>query len=128
MACNDHRCNRPRWVPRSEETGTRHPEALPEYAVTSRTRADTPSSDRHRPDTIMVVRVVEAQYEDGVLRPAERLGLRPGERVSLIVVRRPDPSRWDLAGLLKTANENDLALAEQGLAEWADELDATERS
>jgi hypothetical protein len=46
----------------------------------------------------------------------------------LIVVRRPDPSRWDLAGLLKTANENDLALAEQGLAEWADELDATERS
>src|SRR5450755_1182109 len=31
--------------------------------------------------TIMVVRVVQAQYEDGVRRPAERLGLRPGEQV-----------------------------------------------
>ena len=76
----------------------------------------------------MVVRVVQAQYEDGVLRPAERLSLRPGEQVSLIVVRRPDPSRWDLARIAKTANGEDLALAEQGLAEWAGELDATERS
>jgi predicted DNA-binding antitoxin AbrB/MazE fold protein len=74
------------------------------------------------------VRVVEAQYEDGVLRPAERLGLRPGEQVSLIVMRRPDPSRWDLARLAKTTNGEDLALAEQGLAEWAGELDATERT
>ena len=76
----------------------------------------------------MVVRVVEAQYENGVLRPAERLGLRPGEQVSLIVMRRPDPSRWDYARLAKTMNEEDLALAEQGLAEWAAELDATERT
>ena len=76
----------------------------------------------------MVVRVVQAQYEDGVLRPAERLGLRPGEQVSLIVVRRPDPSRWDLARLAKTANEEDLGLAEQGLAEWVAELDATEHT
>ena len=74
------------------------------------------------------MRVVEAQYENGVLRPAERLGLRPGERVNLIVVRRPDPSRWDLAKLAKTANGEDVALAEQGLAEWAGRLDATERS
>ena len=78
--------------------------------------------------TIMVVRVVQAQYEDGVLRPTERLGLRPGEQVSLIVVRRPDPSRWDLARLVKAANGEDLALAEQGLTEWAGELDATERT
>lgn len=77
---------------------------------------------------IKVVRVVEAQYEDGVLRPAQRLGLRPGEHVSLIVVRRPDPSRWDLARLVKAANGEDLALAEQGLTEWAGELDATERT
>jgi len=75
----------------------------------------------------MTVRVVEAQYEDGVLRPAERLGLLPGERVNLIVVRRPDPSRWDFAKLAKTANGDDLALAEQGLAQWAADLDSTER-
>ena len=46
---------------------------------------------------MMIVRLVEAQYEDGVLRPVERLGLRSGERVSLMVVRRPDPRRWDMA-------------------------------
>jgi predicted DNA-binding antitoxin AbrB/MazE fold protein len=78
--------------------------------------------------TIMVVRVVQAQYEDGVLRPTERLGLRHGEQVSLIVVRRPDPSRWDLARLANTANGEDVDLAEQGLADWAGELDATERT
>jgi predicted DNA-binding antitoxin AbrB/MazE fold protein len=78
--------------------------------------------------TIKVVRVVEAQYEDGVLRPTQRLGLRPGEQVSLIVVRRPDPSRWDLARLVKAGNREDLALAEQGLTEWSGELDATERA
>ena len=76
----------------------------------------------------MVVRVIQAQYEDGVLRPTQRLSLRPGEQVSLIVVRRSDPSRWDLARLAKAANEEDLALAEQGLTEWAGELDAAERT
>lgn len=88
--------------------------------------SNTPFRRRH--DTIRVMRVVEAQYEDGILRPAERLGLRPGERVNLIVVRRPDPSRWDLAKLAKAANGDDLALAEQGLAQWAADLDSTERS
>ena len=76
----------------------------------------------------MVVRLVEAQYEDGVLRPTERLGLRSGERVSLIVVRRPDPRRWDLPRLSRTMNQEDLALSEQGLAEWVNWLDATEHS
>ena len=72
---------------------------------------------RSRPhDTIMGVRVVEAQYDDGILRPTERLGLRPGERVNLIVVRRSDPSRWDFAKLAKTTNRDDIALAEQGLS------------
>lgn len=77
--------------------------------------------------TIVVVRLVEAQYENGVLRPVERLGLRSGERVNLMVVRRPDPRRWDLARLSSTSNQEDLSLSEQGLAEWADSLDATER-
>ena len=75
----------------------------------------------------MVVRPVEAQYEDGVLRPVERLGLRSGEKVGLIVVRRPDPRRWDLARLSGTSNQEDSSLSEQGLADWADSLDKTER-
>ena len=76
---------------------------------------------------MIVVRLVEAQYEDGVLRPVERLGLRSGERVSLIVVRRPDPRRWDLTRLSNTSNEEELSLAEQGLAQWSNALDETER-
>jgi predicted DNA-binding antitoxin AbrB/MazE fold protein len=72
--------------------------------------------------------MVAACFEDGVLRPADRLGLLPGERVKLIVMRRPDPSRWDLPRLAKTVNGEDLLLAEQGLAEWAGSLEATERS
>jgi predicted DNA-binding antitoxin AbrB/MazE fold protein len=76
----------------------------------------------------MVVRLVEAQYEDGVLRPVERLGLRSGERVNLLVLRRPDPRRWELARLSSTSNQEDASLAEQGLADWASSLDATERS
>lgn len=77
-------------------------------------------------DTMMVVRLVEAQYENGVLRPAEHLGLRSGERVNLMVMRRPDPGRWDLARLASTSNQEDVSLSEQGLAGWADSLDATE--
>lgn len=76
----------------------------------------------------MIVRSVEANYENGVLRPAERLGLRSGERVKLIVMRRPDPSRWDLTRLAKAENGDGLPLAQQGLAEWASSLEATERS
>ena len=94
----------------------------------SRSGAETPRDGLPLHVTIMVVRVVEAQYEDGVLVPTQRLSLRPGERVSLIVVRRPDPSRWDLARLAKTANGEDLALAGQGLIEWAGEFDAEERT
>ena len=74
------------------------------------------------------MRLVEAQYEDGVLRPVERLGLRSGERVNLMVLRRPDPRRWDLARLSSTSNQEDLSLSEQGVAEWANSLDVTERS
>jgi len=75
----------------------------------------------------MVVRLVEGQYENGFLCPVERLGLRSGERVNLMVLRRPDPCRWDLARL-SGMNQEDLTLSEQGLAEWANSLDATEQS
>ena len=73
--------------------------------------------------------MVEAHYENGVLRPTERLGLRSGERVNIIVMRLSDPGRWDLARLAKTGNgEEDRALAEQGLADWAQALEAEDRS
>lgn len=58
----------------------------------------------------------------------ERLGLRSGERVNLMVLRHPDPRRWDLARLSTTMNQEDLTLSEQGLTEWANSLDATEQS
>jgi predicted DNA-binding antitoxin AbrB/MazE fold protein len=42
-----------------------------------------------------------ARYEDGLLKPEKPLTLAPGERVALIVVRHPDPKRWDLERLAK---------------------------
>ena len=74
------------------------------------------------------VKLVEAQFENGVFRPDEHMHLRSGERVHLIVLPHADPSRWDLARLTESANAEDLPLAEQGLAEWADALDAKDRS
>jgi len=68
------------------------------------------------------VRPVEALYENGILRPATPLNLRPGERVALIVVRRSDPSRWDLGRLASSPAEDD-ALAGEGLDEWSAALD-----
>lgn len=52
--------------------------------------------------------VIEAEFNDGVLRPMRRLTLRPGERVGIVVVRRPDPSRWDLPRLSKIPPEDEL--------------------
>jgi len=46
------------------------------------------------------MRPVDARFEDGVLKPADRLDLRQGERVRLLVLRR---------------------------SEWADALDAGDR-
>jgi len=60
---------------------------------------------------------VEALYENGLLRPAKPLNLRPGERVRLIVVRHSDPSRWDLTRLAAAESE-DLDLAGAGLDEF----------
>ena len=65
---------------------------------------------------------IDAEYDDGVLRPARRLALQPGERVSLIVLRRADPARWDLKRLAAHADE-DAALAAEGLAAWDESLD-----
>jgi predicted DNA-binding antitoxin AbrB/MazE fold protein len=69
------------------------------------------------------MRTIEARYENGLLKPEEPLALRPGERVALIVVRQPDPKRWNLDRLATSGGE-DLALAEQGLAEWSEALNA----
>ena len=69
------------------------------------------------------MRVVDACYEGGLLKPSRPLALRPGERVGLIVVWRPDPNRWDLDRLAKTASEDELELAQQGLTDWAQALD-----
>jgi predicted DNA-binding antitoxin AbrB/MazE fold protein len=69
---------------------------------------------------------IEAEYRDGVLHPTTPIPLRPGERVQLIVVRKADPRRWDASRLSKLGSE-DGALAEEGLAEWADELDRFDR-
>jgi predicted DNA-binding antitoxin AbrB/MazE fold protein len=73
------------------------------------------------------VAIVNAKFEDGVLRPETPLRLRPGENVRLLVMRQPDPSRWDLARLSQAGDE-DLALAEAGLGEWAEALDAQDRT
>ena len=60
------------------------------------------------------MRLVEARYEHGILKPTKPLALRSGESVSLIVVRRPDSSRWDIHRLAKSANADELTLTEQG--------------
>jgi predicted DNA-binding antitoxin AbrB/MazE fold protein len=72
------------------------------------------------------MKLVEARYEKGFLKPTKPLPLRPGERVNLIVVRRPDPQRWDLERIQKTSKAEDLQLAEEGLADWSANLDKQE--
>jgi predicted DNA-binding antitoxin AbrB/MazE fold protein len=67
--------------------------------------------------------IIEAEFDNGVLRPIRRLPLRPGERVGLVVVRRPDPARWDLDRLAKLSGGDDQKLAEEGLGDWATALD-----
>lgn len=68
------------------------------------------------------MKLVEASYEKGLLRPTKPLALRPGERVNLIVVRRADPNRWNLDRLAKSSTSEDLELAEQGLANFPREI------
>ena len=66
--------------------------------------------------------LIEAEFADGVLRPMRRLSLRPGERVGIVVVRKPDPNRWDIARLSKRSADEEM-LSESGLADWAKSLD-----
>ena len=71
--------------------------------------------------------IIEAEFDDGVLRPTRALALRPGERVSILIVRRPDPARWDLTRLSKCSGDEDAHLASQGIAEWVAALDREDR-
>jgi predicted DNA-binding antitoxin AbrB/MazE fold protein len=73
------------------------------------------------------MRSIEAQFEDGVLKPTERLDLRPGERVRLLVLRLSDRSRWDMKRLASAPDE-DVELGLAGLDTWADALDAEDAS
>jgi len=72
------------------------------------------------------MRTVAARFEDGVLKPEGPTGLEPGERVRLLVLRRSDPTRWDLKRLAAEPDE-DRTLAEARVAEWADALAAEDR-
>jgi len=76
--------------------------------------------------TVDRMEVIEAEFKDGVLRPMRRLPLRPGERVGIVVVRRPDPLRWDLARLSKVIRDED-TLTKAGLAEWETTLSREDR-
>jgi hypothetical protein len=49
--------------------------------------------------------------------------LRPGERVGVILVRRPDPSRWNLERIAATVGSEDDDLATLGVDDWAADLD-----
>lgn len=84
------------------------------------------SRPRSESAIVLSVRPVEALYENGILRPAKPLNLRPGERVGLIVVRQPDRARWDLARLASPQSE-DAELASAGLEDWAAALDREDR-
>jgi predicted DNA-binding antitoxin AbrB/MazE fold protein len=78
---------------------------------------------RGRHVSLQSMRVIEARYEEGHLTPESPLALQPGERVGLILLRRPDPKRWDMAQLAKSGTTEDLDLARQGLGDWAEALD-----
>lgn len=72
---------------------------------------------------IQCMRIVEAEFNNGMLRPVQPLPLRPGEHVGIVLVRRPDPSRWDMRRLSKAFNsEEDRQLSEEGLGYWTDAL------
>jgi predicted DNA-binding antitoxin AbrB/MazE fold protein len=73
------------------------------------------------------MRTLEAKYENGVLRPATDLPLRPGEQVRIIVIRHRDANRWDPARLSEK-NEEEATLTEAGLSEWASSLDDEDKA
>ena len=66
------------------------------------------------PESIRGMRFIEARNEEDLLKPEAPLPLTPGERVALLVVRHPDPRRWDLARLARSGKE-DRALLQEAL-------------
>jgi predicted DNA-binding antitoxin AbrB/MazE fold protein len=76
-----------------------------------------------RCDIIHSMRAIEAEFEDGFLKPTQPLPLRPGERVSLVVMRKVDPQRWNLQKLAVTTPEDD-ELASAGLGDWVEQLES----
>lgn len=68
------------------------------------------------------MRPVQARYENGALLPAKPLPLRQGQRVIVVVIVQADPARWDLARLAASPDEDE-ALAQAGLDDWAATLD-----
>jgi predicted DNA-binding antitoxin AbrB/MazE fold protein len=72
------------------------------------------------------MRPVEACYENGFLKSAQPLKLRQGEKVAVVVLRHPDPARWDMKRLAVGSTE-EATLASAGLDAWADALDAEDR-
>ena len=69
---------------------------------------------------------IDTLCENGLLRPVSPLPLRSGEPVTVIVVRRSDATRWDVRRLA-AHGDDDLALAEAGLDEWAAALEREDR-
>ena len=72
------------------------------------------------------MRPVEACYENGFLKPTQPLKLRQGEKVPVVVLRHPDPARWDMKRLAVGSVEDE-TLAGAGLDAWADALEAEDR-
>jgi predicted DNA-binding antitoxin AbrB/MazE fold protein len=70
--------------------------------------------------------LIDAEFKDGVLKPAKPLSLRSGEHVGVLIVRRPHPSRWDL-GKLANESPDEASLTETGLDDWAETLDREDR-
>jgi predicted DNA-binding antitoxin AbrB/MazE fold protein len=66
---------------------------------------------------------IEADYEDGVLRPTKPLNLKQGERVSVVVLRRPDAGRWNLERLAEKSSSDEASLTHEGLHSWDSDLD-----
>jgi predicted DNA-binding antitoxin AbrB/MazE fold protein len=73
------------------------------------------------------VRPIQALYEGGLLKPEEPLPLVPGERVRVLVLREPDPSRWDHQRLESAAAGEETELTKAGLEAWLDQLDAEDK-
>jgi predicted DNA-binding antitoxin AbrB/MazE fold protein len=73
------------------------------------------------------MRSLNAEYRDGLLKPDKPLDLAQGHRAAIIVVKQGAVEGWD-APRLAASGDEDQALAEQGLDDWADTLDAEDRA